>query len=294
MGVVLDNRANRAGGVPAGVGGPVLPEATRYVRRPDVSGVGLLRARFTTFEFGSHAHAEYAFGVMERGALVFRAGRHEHRAEPGAMVLLDPETPHRGGAGDPSGYAYRMFYIDAATLHRLLDLPEGRWPSFHRPLLAGPPVAPALLRLHLGLERGAVSRLGAESAFLTLLPALFRGLVEAVERDRAATDQARAVPGVRRAREYLEAVPERDHSLDELAAVAGLSRRHFTRCFRTQVGLSPSEYATQVKLRHAWRLLEAGEPAADVATRLGFADQSHLNRRFKRVFGFPPGQIRAR
>ena len=47
-----------------------------------------------------------------------------------------------------------------------------------------------------------------------------------------------------------------------------------------------------VRVDHARRLLPSGTSLSSIATSSGFADQSHLNRHFKRQYGFTPGVFR--
>jgi AraC-like DNA-binding protein len=54
--------------------------------------------------------------------------------------------------------------------------------------------------------------------------------------------------------------------------------------------LPPHLYQTQLRLRHAKRLMLDGEPPAFAAASVGFADQSHLIRKFKAAYGITPGQ----
>lgn len=79
--------------------------------------------------------------------------------------------------------------------------------------------------------------------------------------------------------------------LSQLALVAGLTPYHFVRVFHGTMGLPPHAYLNQIRLVRAKRLLLAGLPIADVAYETGFADQSHLTKRFERVYGVTPGQI---
>jgi AraC-like DNA-binding protein len=74
----------------------------------------------------------------------------------------------------------------------------------------------------------------------------------------------------------------------ELANASGSSRFAAYRAFRAAVGLSPSEYQRQLRLRAARRLLARGQPAASVAAEVGFADQAHLTRWFSRYYGVTP------
>jgi transcriptional regulator GlxA family with amidase domain len=95
---------------------------------------------------------------------------------------------------------------------------------------------------------------------------------------------------VRRIRDYIEAHYDQDISLTGLAALVSLSPYHVARVFRAEVGLPPHGYLESVRIRRAQRLLAAGMPPAAVACATGFADQSHLTHRFKRLIGVTPGR----
>jgi len=63
------------------------------------------------------------------------------------------------------------------------------------------------------------------------------------------------------------------------------------RRFRAETGLAPYEYVVSRRIEEARRLLAAGLPPAEVSVRAGFADQSHLNRHFRRIVGVTPGRF---
>lgn len=97
-------------------------------------------------------------------------------------------------------------------------------------------------------------------------------------------------PGVRRAREYLAAHFAESVTLADLERVTGLTRFHLARSFAARYGLPPHAYQVQLRLAAARRLIRTGLPLAQVAAEAGFADQSHLGRHFKRVWGVTPGR----
>ena len=96
---------------------------------------------------------------------------------------------------------------------------------------------------------------------------------------------------VRRAREYIEQRYADNILLDDLARAVNQSPFHLLRVFRAEVGLPPHAYLTQVRVRHAKRLLASGLSIAEAAALTGFSDQSHLTRHFKRLIGMTPGQF---
>lgn len=68
-----------------------------------------------------------------------------------------------------------------------------------------------------------------------------------------------------------------------------MSRYTIARAFRRHFGVSPSRYVLLRRLGHARVLIAGGASLADVACASGFADQSHMSRRFHKAFGLPPG-----
>lgn len=82
-------------------------------------------------------------------------------------------------------------------------------------------------------------------------------------------------------------------SLEELAGVANLSQRHFSRLFTEATGLSPHQYVVRERVERAKDLLsETDLPVGEVALRCGFAHQGHLARHFVRLVGVSPARFR--
>jgi AraC-like DNA-binding protein len=100
-------------------------------------------------------------------------------------------------------------------------------------------------------------------------------------------------PAVARTRDALHERFAEEVPLEQLAAIAGMSKCHLVHLFHKEVGLPPHAYQIQLRVARARVLVAAGVPLAEVATMTGFADQSHLTRLFKRVVGMPPGQYAA-
>jgi AraC-like DNA-binding protein len=94
------------------------------------------------------------------------------------------------------------------------------------------------------------------------------------------------------AREYMHAHLNEDLSLQELAAATGTDRFTLTRAFKQAFGIAPHAYLVQLRLAEARIRLSQGEKPVQVAAELGFADQSHLGRWFRRAYRLSPAQYR--
>ena len=84
-------------------------------------------------------------------------------------------------------------------------------------------------------------------------------------------------------------------SLRELAALCGLSARHFTRLYRALTGENVAAHVARVQVERAARLLEEGDrPLKEIAAELGFAHQSSFSAAFRRATGLSPSRYRQR
>lgn len=81
--------------------------------------------------------------------------------------------------------------------------------------------------------------------------------------------------------------------LEELAARAFLSPRHFTRIFMENYHTTPIEYVIGLRLHHAGRLLrQTGLNVTRIAQESGFTDSNYFTRQFRKRFGLSPSEYR--
>jgi AraC family transcriptional regulator len=93
-------------------------------------------------------------------------------------------------------------------------------------------------------------------------------------------------------REYINEHLHQDIKLIDLAAIAQMSPYHFLRLFKQSMGVTPHKYILQCRIEKAKCLLQHGELSiAGVAASVGFCDQSHFTRYFKRIVGMTPKQL---
>ncbi|WP_449351598.1 helix-turn-helix domain-containing protein [Streptomyces shaanxiensis] len=245
----------------------------------------LLTARFDKHVYAPHAHDEYTIGVCVGGSEIIDYRGGHIRTGPGSIVVLAPGEMHTGGPGTPTdGYAYRALYAEVPLLQ---DGSIGL-PHFRDPLIDDPELAAALRLAHTELS-ACPDPLETESRLPWLLTALSC-------RHSTARVADCVIPGAdavaRLVRDRLADELLAPPSLADLARDLGMSRYQLLRAFRTAMGIPPYAWLAQYRVNRARCLLESGLKPAEVAGAVGFADQAHLTRWFRRVLGVTPAAYR--
>jgi AraC family transcriptional regulator len=139
---------------------------------------------------------------------------------------------------------------------------------------------------------GAQGNLYAESLAHTLVLHLLR-TSSTLPAIHTLPERAFTQGQVSKVRDYINDRLDQHITLAELADAVALSSTHFSRLFKQSTGIAPYHYVIQCRVERAKFLLRKGEMTlAEVAGAVGFADQSHLDRHFKRIMGVSPKVLR--
>ena len=254
---------------------------TRPVHLPSIE---LVSVRYRQRAFPMHTHDCVVVGAVVSGAESLTVRGATHVVAQGEILHLHPHEAHANRSIGAEPLRYRVFYLPEASLSEYFD--EHVTLSFSQPTTSDPKLCARLAALHGRLSEASSKRLEQESTFLSLALTLgrFSGSRE--------LENLPHPKGVCLVREFIEAHYAEDFGLGNLAEIAGLSRYRIAHVFKTAFGLSPIAYRNQCRVNAARRLLLAGQPIADIAVELGFADQSHLNRHFQRIVGVSPHRYR--
>ncbi|NGN43995.1 AraC family transcriptional regulator [Mesorhizobium sp. CGMCC 1.15528] len=256
----------------------------RIISAPALAGIERIEARFSGNAFDMHRHDTYAIGVTLHGIQTFRyRGRTRHSA-PGQIIVLHPDELHDGGAGTEDGLRYRMLYLEPSLLLECLGNEGGVLPFVDEAVLSDNALSATLLSALGPLDR-ALDELFIDD-FVTQL-------ARSLSRHSGRPAQPVGKPALRAAslaRDFLDANAMRVVRSEELEAVTGLDRYALSRHFRAVFSTSPHRFLLMRRLQSARRMIETGEPLAEIAVTAGFSDQSHFNRQFKKAYGLTPGR----
>jgi len=260
----------------------------RYWEAPSLPTFSLIAAREHVHDYPYHLHdcAEIIWNHAGRVGVRCRGVTYE--IGPGEMCVLAPNELHSTYVPDGDACTSTLIHIPAEifwiTAARFLRRGEKfqRAPFFVVDENAAPFAVPSYLDRIAETSDQELARRHIESLLAALMRAPARFAVPQVE-------TAYWHPAVIRAREALAVYSDEEAAVSEIAADVGLNMRYFIALFKDGTGLSPHQFQIALRVDRARSMLQAKRtPLCEVAITSGFSDQSHLNRHFKRRFGFTP------
>jgi AraC-like DNA-binding protein/quercetin dioxygenase-like cupin family protein len=308
---------------------PAVPRA----RFTDLNGVDL-RLRLSSFaveflSFGfipaawwrnhlhQHSYFEICYAFAGRG--VFRMLGREYPVRRGDVFVAKPGEEHEiiSSIDDPMGiyfwsYTLRVEASPGPARPAARGAGQANGPTsvevdrlLHAFLQSDVWVSARVPGMERTLELMTEEMVRREPGFVSVLEGLARKLV--LDTARAAAGEAQpgeaASPRVKdpahalaaQAARYIRDNHGRSLSVEQVAAQVNLSSRHLARIFRRVLKQSPNEYLLHVRMEQAAQLLlDPLLPVKEIAQRVGCPDVRYFTTLFRRQFGVPPAQFRAK
>ncbi|ACS99111.1 response regulator [Paenibacillus sp. JDR-2] len=93
--------------------------------------------------------------------------------------------------------------------------------------------------------------------------------------------------------QYMHEQEEMDFSQNEIAGIASMSRTYFSQCFKNVTGKSFNDYATEIRMSRAKKLLaHTNTPIYQIAQLVGFKDEKYFSKLFMQEIGVLPSDFR--
>jgi AraC family transcriptional regulator len=278
------------------------PESVQVSSRP----LGWTTLNFERREVGPSSRdlpqgaTEHLVFVSLGGGTLTRESAHgtqRHALAPGFVAVVPSGTPvrwHWESRISFSLLALRPEFLERVAMDSLgLEADEVNLAFAereHDPAIST--IAAALARETVRGDAG--SRVYAESLATILAVHLLRNYLDAPAEEVTGTTAAPVPRAVAKAVAFIQHNHAEDIGLAEIAEAAHMSSFHLVRTFKRAMGVSPYQYLIQTRVNSARALIMAGGGGyslAQIATSVGFADQSHLTRHFKKVLGVTPRQL---
>jgi AraC-like DNA-binding protein len=261
-----------------------VEQPTQWVRawKPEVPGIHeVFHARFVDHAYPAHTHDAWTVFTVDEGSIAYDLER-RHRGVTGSKVtLLPPYVVHDGRPGESAGYRKRVLYVGTEVLGEHLI-----GPAVDAPDVLDHALVRGFRSLHrkLGDADGAFE---AESIFALVAARLEHRL------GHAGVDESPPGGSVAEGlRDLLDARLVEGITLAEAARILDVSPAHLVRSFTGRFGISPHRYLVGRRIDVARALVLEGQPIARIAADVGFHDQAHFTRHFRRHVGTTPGSYR--
>ncbi len=246
--------------------------------------------------YHAHGAGEYEFHYFMEGQGALLINRAKYVIDSNIIYFVQPREFHSilpEAVEKPISYYAVLFTPEPENSvdEEIVALMEHLWHARSR-VLPGDAKDRFFLEDLYRLSKAAseCSRKAAEHALIRILYCWldqFKG-VRAIRSTRETKNEhvERALALMRkRVREKL--------SSDDLAGMLGISEEYFIRLFRRQLGMSPFQYFTRLKIEAASAVLVDNQLSiSDVASRFGFENPFHFTKVFKKCTGLSPREYR--
>lgn len=219
----------------------------------------------------AHRHADWELAYNIRGSGTMTVGERSYPFEPGTILLCPPELYHNKTSSD--GFEDIYFHFSGFDYPREVHVLKD---SYDRRLLR------LLQVLHTTYYESA-----APSVCTNLADAIL-GLVRPMLSGMERTEHVRMLQN-----RIAESFTDPDFSIREAMSRIPVNPDHLRRLFTKEMGQTPQQYLSHLRLDKAKRLLsEEHEKVAEVAYRCGYYDALYFSKVFRTATGIPPSRWR--
>lgn len=264
-------------------GNPVI----RYIHSTGDADLQLVQAQNVEHNFPCHIHRSYTLGVVTSGVRVFHINGKEITITAPDGFIINPYQPHSCCQQNGAGHDYRVVSMNWSLMREIYLGVTGKngLPYFPKVKISGQRVN-ALLELIPDSSKSESISDGEG----------FHRLLESIIKEYASKEPVEEsfhlnIPFVKQVSKYIEQNAGKQIGLFQLSQMVHVSPFHLNRIFREQIGLPPKAYLLQVRIKQSVRLLLETRSISRVAYDMGFTDQSHFSRFFKKNVGVSPGRF---
>jgi AraC-like DNA-binding protein len=240
----------------------------------DMQGISVTHGYNISNAFPVHFHSTYNLGIIELGEREFSYRGIKTVLKQNDIFIVQPFEPHSCKSYDNSSHSYKIISFDLDTSCYFPQL------VIYHPDLLG-----KIREFHALAEYE-----NSSSGLMSLYDEIIRQLKTcSLEHNSAVLDEETS-SRIRLAKQFIERNCQLDISLKEMSDIACLSEFYFNRFFHKCYGLSPYAYYLVCKMKKSQKVLIKQKSVIETTYDIGFFDQSHFTRHFKKYVGVTPGK----
>ncbi|CAM4035865.1 AraC family transcriptional regulator [Cohnella lubricantis] len=255
----------------------------------------------TTFPYHWHEHLEFLYFVEGEARITCNSSTYD--VGPGDLIVVNSTDLHHGVSLSDHLFYFAVI-LDPSLLHS--QSPDAVETKYIMPItqnrimfasrISGDPAVSecidTLIREYTSREFGY--ELAVKSCLYRLLALLLRNYVQESQSPQAFSARLRHLERFGPVFRYIEEHYGEKISVEQLAAIASLSRYHFSRQFKELTNKTVSDYVNFVRIGKAETLLRHSSLSiSEIASMAGFSDIYYFSKLFKAHKRVPPTRFRS-
>jgi len=237
-------------------------------------------------KFTKHFHDTYTIGLTNSGRFKSIVSNQSCLSYQNSTRIINPGEVHYG---DSQSWHYTNFYPKVELLVELYDqmYSEKKIPVFKEHIIEDIQLF-SLLCVFFQSAFTHADKMLIETNMINVLSYLIKNYTN---HTKEYLDMFNDKEIIKNSIEYINDSLESNLSLDELSQNSNLSKYHFLRVFKKNVGLTPHHYILTQRIHKAKDLVLNGTTLSDAGLEVGFNDQSHFIRNFRKIYGYSPKEL---
>ncbi|MBP6623565.1 MAG: AraC family transcriptional regulator [Chitinophagaceae bacterium] len=227
--------------------------------------IEIFEGEISRHQYPWHFHNSYTFIIVEKGSVFYELKDRSIQIGEAEILIIEPYKVHRN-------------IISQTTIYKVFFIPQEYFVREEKNIVITQKVKNPNGVYHIKNLLNKINQHYSRSE----LKEFMSEISELIDQPQTAYLSEKP--------DNLNIIPELNHDLtiEELAKEANLSKFHFQRKFKKECGLTIGQLKQQEKTIKAKNLLENGKLSTDVAYELGFFDQSHFIKYFKKMWAITP------
>lgn len=237
-------------------------------------------------KFTKHFHETYTIGLTHGGLFKSINLNQTTLAYKYSTRIINPSEVHYG---DSNSWKYTNFYPEVSLMAQIYEQMffDKKIPIFEKHIIEDITLYNLLLNFFVSTYKKEES-IVIESNLILALSYLIKNYTYQTKEFNEIFDNKNII---KNSIEYIKDTLDLNISLEELAKNSNLSKYHFLRVFKKNTGLTPHHYILTQKIHKAKTLVLKGQSLSEAGLNVGFNDQSHFIRNFRKIYGYSPKEL---
>lgn len=256
-----------------------------------MSDIFYVNNNFKNVTLNKHFHEEYTISLVYEGAHLFANEKEKHKIVPGIIQVVNPYEIH---TTNNSTWSHLNIMPTVSLVNSIAKdiLQRDSLETIHFNSFINDEKASYLfISMFETFENKKADDLAVDNSVFDFLDYLLKHYStikqsQIIEDKRSKNSFSSTINFID------ENIKDLNISLDDLSKNAGLSKFHFSREFKRNFGISPSNFIQIKKVNKVRELLKTDMSLSNIAYECGFNDQSYMIKVFRKYSGYTPSLIK--